>query len=78
MVLNPYATVNRLYTMKDEALRMRCTYSAKNDDDIFLYAKESSGNKMADQNLEFMKNTIPKVFPGISYCLDVKENVTKN
>jgi len=34
MVLDPYASINRLYSMKDETLSIRTTYSYKDDNDI--------------------------------------------
>jgi len=50
MVINPYATVNRLYTMKDEALRIRCTYSARVEEDMQVFVKGNSRKNEIDKD----------------------------
>jgi len=63
MVLNPYISVTRYYSMQEQALNIRCTMSYKDETDLLITKKEDSDNLIQDcekteknENLESKAN----------------------
>lgn len=50
VVINPYASINRVYSLKDQMLNIRVTYSYKDDDDLSFYKRKTEEVQAPPEN----------------------------
>jgi len=66
--INPYMSVNRLFSVSDQSLNIRCCYGYQRDSDLSMFKRVNPrkvGNGMSKENTEFHERSLVKLYPGL-------------